>query len=67
MSGMDGFQLQRCLRATGWRIPIIFLTAHRSDEARVQALSAGAIAFLNKPVDADVLLDAVLSGLRHSS
>ena len=67
MTGMDGFQLQRCLRANGWRIPIIFLTAHRSDEGRAQALNAGATAFLNKPVDADVLLDAVRSGLRQSS
>ena len=67
MPGMDGLQLQRCLRANGWRIPIIFLTAHRGDEGRAQALTAGAIAFLKKPVDAERLLDAVRSGLGQSS
>jgi FixJ family two-component response regulator len=63
MPGMDGLQLQKHLAANGWRVPIIFLTAHRSEEGRAQALSGGAIAFLHKPVDADVLLSAVKSGL----
>ena len=66
MPGMDGLELQSDLSANGWRIPIIFLTAHRSEEGRAQALSGGAIAFLGKPVDADVLLDAVRSGLHES-
>ena len=59
MPGMDGLQLQSDLSANGWRTPIIFLTAHRSEEGRAQALTGGAIAFLQKPVDAEVLLDAV--------
>jgi FixJ family two-component response regulator len=63
MPGMDGLQLQNYLIANGWRVPIIFLTAHRSEEGRAQALTGGAIAFLHKPVDADVLLDAVRSGI----
>jgi FixJ family two-component response regulator len=65
MPGIDGLQLQSDLTANGWRIPIIFLTAHCSEEGRAQALSGGAIAFLRKPVDADVLLDAVQSGFAH--
>jgi FixJ family two-component response regulator len=60
---MDGLQLQNYLIANGWRVPIIFLTAHRSEEGRAQALTGGAVAFLHKPVDADVLLDAVRSGI----
>jgi FixJ family two-component response regulator len=63
MPGMDGLELQRHLRANGWRIPIIFLTAHRNDAGRAQALTAGAIEFLSKPFDAEVLLTAVKSGL----
>jgi FixJ family two-component response regulator len=63
MPGMDGLQLQSYLTAIGWRVPIVFLTAHRSEEGRAQALTGGAIAFLQKPVDADVLLDAVRSGV----
>src|SRR6267378_70777 len=67
MPGIDGLQLQKQLAAGGWRIPIVFLTAHCSEEGRAQALTAGAIAFLRKPVDADVLLDAVKSGLSNRS
>ena len=63
MPGMDGLQLQKHLDANGWRIPTIFLTAHQSEEGRAQALSGGALAFLHKPVDAEVLLTAVRSGL----
>lgn len=59
MPGMDGQELQSYLTANGWRTPIIFLTAHRSEEGRTQALTGGAMAFLQKPVDAEVLLDAV--------
>src|ERR1700730_12875714 len=48
MPGMDGLQLQSYLAANGWRIPIVFLTAHRSEAGRAQAFTRGAIAFLNK-------------------
>jgi FixJ family two-component response regulator len=65
MPAKDGLQLQEDLIADGWRIPIVFLTAHLSDEGRARALSGGAIAFLHKPVDAEVLLDAVRSGCEH--
>ena len=66
MPGIDGMQLQCELAASGSRIPIIFLTAHCTEEGRAQAVRKGAIAFLNKPVDAEVLLDAVRSGVRQS-
>ena len=61
MPGMDGLQLQRHLRAEGWLVPIIFLTAHGDDQGRDQAFAGGAMAFLPKPFDADVLLSAVNS------
>ena len=63
MPGMDGLQLQRHLRAGGVLVPTIFLTAHGDDRARTQALAGGATAFLPKPFDADVLLNAVTSAL----
>ena len=61
MPGMDGLQLQRYLRAEGWLVPTIFLTAHGDDRGRAQAFAGGAMAFLPKPFDADVLLSAVKS------
>src|SRR5947209_5654512 len=47
MPGMDGLQLQSCLIRNGYHVPIIFLTAHCNEEGRVQALTQGAVAFLN--------------------
>ena len=63
MPGIDGLQLQQWLRAEGHRVPIIVLTAHGDDGARNRALAAGALAFLCKPFDADVLLGAVGAAL----
>ena len=59
MPGMSGLALQARLAAGGFRIPIIFLTAHGDQAARARALSAGAVEFLLTPFDGHVLLDAV--------
>ena len=59
MPGMNGLQLQLRLAEEGRRIPIIFLTAHFSPEEERQALKAGAVKFLQKPVNKDVLLLAI--------
>src|SRR5207244_3179337 len=64
MPGMTGLKMQRHLATAGHRIPVIILTAHGDQEARRQALEAGAIAFLRKPFDAEELLGAVESALR---
>jgi FixJ family two-component response regulator len=62
MSGMSGLELLKA-QATGRPIPTIVLTGHASEEARKRCLQAGAIAFLHKPVAADVLLGAVRAGI----
>jgi FixJ family two-component response regulator len=64
MAGMDGLELQQQLMADGHDMSIVFLTAHGDNEARAQALAAGARAFLPKPFDGDVLLATVESLLR---
>jgi FixJ family two-component response regulator len=63
MPGMDGLQLQRDLSASGWRTPVIILTAHADERGRARAMAAGAIAFLTKPFDSEALLAAVVSGV----
>jgi FixJ family two-component response regulator len=65
MPGMDGLQLQEHLRAEGRLVPTIFLTAHSQDPARARALAAGALAFLPKPFDADVLLGVVQAAVQR--
>src|ERR1700721_1175115 len=59
MPGMSGLELQAQLNAERCRIPIIFITAHGDEKMRIQALRAGAVEFLSKPFDEEVLLASV--------
>jgi len=63
MSGMSGLELQARLNAERLRIPTIFITAHGDERMRMQALRAGAVEFLAKPFDDEVLLDSVRAAL----
>ena len=66
MPGMSGLDLQRHLASANSQIPIVFITSHADDEARTQALEAGAVAFLYKPCREETLLEAIDSALAHS-
>ena len=59
MPGMSGLVLQAKLVAEGSLIPIIFMTAHNDSKTKTQAMKAGAIEFLSKPFDDEVLLEKV--------
>ena len=59
MSGMSGLELQAKLNADNIRIPTIFITAHGDARMRMQALRAGAVEFMEKPFDDEVLLESV--------
>jgi len=59
MPGMTGLELQNSIVKNGWQVPIIFMTAFPTPEAQAQAMAAGAMKFLTKPVDPDELLDAI--------
>ncbi|MCC6679850.1 MAG: response regulator transcription factor [Phycisphaeraceae bacterium] len=59
MPQLTGLDLQRELTARGSSLPIIFLTGRGDIPSSVQAMRAGAIDFLTKPVNDDDLLDAV--------
>ena len=63
MSGMSGLELQATLNAERIRIPTIFITAHGDERMRMQALRAGAVEFLAKPFDDEVLLESVRAAL----
>jgi len=66
MPGMNGLQLQRHLAASGYKIPMIFITAYDSKESRQQAMQAGAVAFLSKPFNDELLLETIRSTLPES-
>jgi FixJ family two-component response regulator len=63
MPGMSGLELQARLNGERCRIPTIFITAHGDEEMRFQALRAGAVEFLPKPFDDEVLVESVRAAL----
>ena len=65
MPGMSGLQLQRRLAEDSNPVPIVFVTAHSSPEEERQALQAGAIQFLQKPISKEVLLLAIRNALKQ--
>src|ERR1700728_4282907 len=56
MPGMSGLELQAKLIAECCQIPTIFITAHGDQELRLQAMRAGAVEFLSKPFDDEILI-----------
>jgi FixJ family two-component response regulator len=59
MPGLSGLDLQRELIDSKHRLPIVFMTGHGDIPMSVQAMKAGAVAFLTKPFRNQDLLDAV--------
>lgn len=55
MPGMSGVELQARLLASGYRLPIIFVTAYPTPDIQGKALANGALAMLSKPVEAAVI------------
>ncbi len=67
MPGSSGLDLQRHLAATGIPKPIVFLTGYGDIPMTVDAMKAGAIDFLTKPVRGQALLDAVTAGINRDA
>lgn len=63
MPQMSGLELQARLKADQCNVPIIFITAHGDARTRLQAMREGAVEFLSKPFDHQVLLTKVRAAL----
>jgi two-component system, LuxR family, response regulator FixJ len=61
----NGLMVQETLRTTAWCPPIIFLTGHGTVPMCVRAMRAGAVDFLQKPVDDADLLAAISTALEQ--
>lgn len=59
MAGMSGLALQALLQERRINIPIVFITGHGDINACRRAFQGGAVDFLTKPVDEQLLLDAI--------
>jgi FixJ family two-component response regulator len=63
MPGPSGLELQEVLSKEEEPLPIIFLTGHGDIPKSVRAMKAGAVDFLTKPVEAELLLSVIRSAL----
>jgi FixJ family two-component response regulator len=63
MPGASGLDLQAQLRATGYELPVIFVSGHADVALTVRAMKAGALDVFTKPFDDQLLLDAVHAAL----
>jgi FixJ family two-component response regulator len=59
LPGMSGLAFQQELAKAGVAMPVIFITGHGDVPMSVRAMKAGAVEFLTKPFDDQVLLDAM--------
>ncbi|MFO1313174.1 MAG: response regulator [Burkholderiales bacterium] len=59
MPEMSGFDVQAALARDHARLPVIVITGHDTPESRARAVALGAKHYLCKPVNDDVLLDAI--------
>jgi FixJ family two-component response regulator len=65
LPGMSGIELHRLMMARRCKVPVVFITAHASDDrSRSEASSAWTVAYLTKPFSEDELLDAVQAALK---
>ena len=67
LTGENGLHVQQALGAAAWCPPIIFLTGYATIPLCVRAMKAGAVDFLQKPVNDDVLLTAIATALEQDA
>ncbi len=67
LPGPSGLDLQAALQRYKVTLPVVFLTGHADVTTSVRAMKAGAVDFLEKPVDRDTLLDALKRALARDA
>ena len=65
LPGMSGLAFQQELTKAAVALPIIFITGHGDVPMTVRAMKAGAVEFLTKPFDDQVLIDAIHAAIER--
>lgn len=65
MPGIDGMELLRRINGSGKRLPVIVMTGHGDVRLAVEAMKLGAMDFIEKPCDDEVLLQAIQSAFER--
>jgi two-component system response regulator FixJ len=63
MPGIDGIEFLRRLKARGFSLPVIVMTGHADVPMAVEAMKEGAVDFIEKPFDDDLLIGLIRSAL----
>ncbi len=66
MPGINGLGVQERLTKTGKTIPVVFITAHDEVGVREKALAAGAVAFIRKPFNDELLIKTMAEALKRN-
>ena len=66
MPGMSGLQVLQELRASHASLPTVVITAYDEPQTREQCLAAGASAYLRKPLDERLLLNAISANVKRN-
>ena len=66
LPGLNGLELQKRLAVERIEVPVIFITGYGDIPKTVQAMKAGALEFLTKPLDSDALVSAIRKALERS-
>jgi FixJ family two-component response regulator len=64
---LDGLELQKLIASERTDMPIIFITGHGDVPMTVEAMKGGAVEFLTKPFDDEVLLSAIRHAIKRSA
>jgi len=67
MPGIGGLSVQEQLRARGIELPVIFVSGHADVPIVVRAFRAGAVDFIEKPYNEQLLLDSLQQALSHAA
>ncbi|MGR8932984.1 MAG: response regulator transcription factor [Gammaproteobacteria bacterium] len=67
MPEMSGIELLDRLLRAGYKLPVIVITGDDNDEKYAQAMAAGIVTYLRKPVDGQVLLDAIAPAISREA
>jgi FixJ family two-component response regulator len=67
LPGLNGLELQKQLALEHSDMPIIFISGYGDVPKSVQAMKAGALEFLTKPIDDDALVSAIRNALQRST
>jgi FixJ family two-component response regulator len=65
LGGMSGIELRRRLLDAKSSLPVVFITAYDDDATRRQALAAGCVDYLQKPFNANRLVEALQRGRKR--